>query len=99
VTKEAGEEYKGHPTGDGNRGGFKSSRSTGLRSEAGPAGKIRERRSCPARDKLTLIPPNGRLLRRGGVVAEMRYTGVIELDLRKGIRQGSAKSETFQWCS
>jgi hypothetical protein len=28
----------------------------------------------------------------------MRYTGVIELDLRKGIRQGSAKSETGQWC-
>jgi hypothetical protein len=58
MTKEAGEEYKGHPTGDGNRGGFKSSRSTGLLSEAGPAGKIRERRSCPARDKPTLIPPN-----------------------------------------
>jgi hypothetical protein len=48
---------------------------------------------------LTIWQTNGTLLCRGGVVAEMRCTGIIELDLRKGILQGSAKSKTCQWCS
>jgi hypothetical protein len=61
MRKEAGEEYKGHPTRDGHWGGFKSSRSTGLLSKTGPAGKICKQRSCPAQDKLTLIPPIGDL--------------------------------------